>query len=708
MNPAAWLVLSPAGSALSAGPASASPEAAHGAAMADIVPDKDFARRIPAMPQADDEEPLESLEDFERRIAESLERENGPDDPAIAASLEPLDSFAGQPLLSLGPDAEADTAEIAYDWAIEGLDLADSQTRASLKGLFDELSALRKGRGKAESRAQVLARLREDALLLERLLASQGWFEAQVSTRLRPAGEGRPLAALLEVEPGLRYVLGETRIAAAETEPPGLIAQALALERGQPIVADRIVAAEARVALVLPRRGYPFAAVGERDIELDPDSGEGVLTLPVDTGPRAVFGAIRSTGRQAFDASHIATIARFRQGEPYDAAKVDDLRQALIATGLFATLSVAPVRSGEAASEGLARADIAVEQQAGPPRTIAASAGYGTGQGLRAEASWTHRNLFPPEGALIASIAAGTKEQSLSASFRRANAGQRDRVFQTTAEVLRRDFAAYQALTGRVAALMSRDSTPLWQKRLTWAAGVQLLATDEEIFDTRRSAERRRTYLVGGLTGQLGFDRSDSLLDPTRGFRLTALVEPEGSLQGGFTPYVRARLDASAYVQPADSLVLAGRARLGTIQGIARNELAPSRRFYAGGGGSVRGFGYQAIGPRVEVANPAFDPADPDEKARPFLYRAIGARSLAEAAVELRYRFGDYGVVAFVDAGQAWESSTPRFTNWRFGAGLGGRIHTDFGPLRVDLATPLNPRRGDGWLTVLVSIGQAF
>lgn len=670
-----------------------------------IMADETFEQRVPALPSPEDEASLESLDDFERRVSESLQQSATPED---TAPLEPLGSFAAQPLLALDPAVEENGAGIAYGWEIEGLAEADGQARTSLSGLFESLSALRKGRGRADSRAQVLARQREDALLLERLLASEGWFEARVSTRLRPPREGGPLIAQLTVEPGPRYSLAEARVVAAPTEPPGLIADALALEPGQPIVADRILAAEARVALVLPRRGYPFATVGERDVELDPDSATGVLTLPVETGPRALFGEIRSSGRQAFDAAHIATIARFRKGDPYDAARVDDLRQALVATGLFATLAVAPVRTGEVAGEGLEYAAIAVEQQAGPPRTIAASAGYGTGEGLRAEASWTHRNLFPPEGALIASIAAGTKAQALSASFRRANAGQRDRVFQATAEVSRRDYAAYQALTGRVAALMSRESTPLWQKRLTWAAGAQVLATDEEIFDTRRSLETRRTYLVGGLTGQLGLDRTDSLLDPTRGFRLTALVEPEGSLQGGFTPYVRARLDASAYLRPVDGWVLAGRARIGTIQGIARNDLAPSRRFYAGGGGSVRGFGYQAIGPRVEVPNPRFDPADPEEKDQPFLYRAIGARSLAEAAVELRYRFGDYGVVAFVDGGQAWESSTPRLTDWRFGAGLGGRLYTDFGPLRVDLATPINPRRGDGWLTVLVSIGQAF
>ncbi|MBU2342309.1 MAG: BamA/TamA family outer membrane protein, partial [Alphaproteobacteria bacterium] len=218
----------------------------------------------------------------------------------------------------------------------------------------------------------------------------------------------------------------------------------------------------------------------------------------------------------------------------------------------------------------------------------------------------------------------------------------------------------------------------------------------------------RRTFFIGGLTGQLGVDRTDSLLDATEGFRVTALVEPEGSLQDGFTPYVRARLDASAYFSATDAIVLAGRVRVGTIQGIDRFDLAPSRRFYAGGGGSVRGFGFQNLGPKVELPNPDFDPTDPEDETDPTIFRPIGGRSLNEAAVEARYRFGNFGVVGFVDVGQVYESSVPDFSDLRFGAGIGGRYYTNFGPLRVDLAMPLDRQPGENKFAVYVSIGQAF
>jgi translocation and assembly module TamA len=126
------------------------------------------------------------------------------------------------------------------------------------------------------------------------------------------------------------------------------------------------------------------------------------------------------------------------------------------------------------------------------------------------------------------------------------------------------------------------------------------------------------------------------------------------------------------------------------INGAERAQIAPSRRFYGGGGGSVRGFGFQELGPK--------DPGN----------RPIGGRSLVEAAAEVRYRFGNYGIVGFLDGGQVYTSSLPGFTDWRFGVGIGGRFYTNFGPMRLDIATPLNRKPGESRLAVYVSIGQAF
>ncbi|WP_239804917.1 autotransporter assembly complex protein TamA [Croceicoccus hydrothermalis] len=708
-----------------------------------IISDEEFAESIPDLDAESDpalDMPLESIAEFERRLAEEqadAEPEMGADaplgDPALAdgdaveeigdapvrdaeltAPLPPISAFEVEPVEFAEGEEDTEVTEVSYEIALNGIDEIDAETDVNIRDMFNDLSALRSDDRTANNVAQVSARLTEDSVLIERILASEGWFGASVETRIDRAdvADGQPLTAVIDVTPGQRYEFADIVIDAEPTTPPDLIRENLPLSIGEPIVATRVQGAEANVAVALPHNGYPFAAVGQRDILLDAETGGGVYTLPVDTGPRAVFGGIETTGDLAFDAEHVAVLARFERGELYDSDMVDDLRQALVATGLFNTVTVEPQRTGEDAGtvEGgpAEYATVLVEQDAGPPRTIAGSAGYGTGQGARVEATWTHRNLFPPEGALIARAIAGTQEQGAGVTFRRSNAGRRDRTFEIAAEALRSDFDAFEALTGRLAARVNYDSTSIWQKPLTYAYGVQLLGTIEEDYDFDLGEVRRRTFGIAGLTGQVGLDSTKSLLDPTSGFRVTALIEPEASVQDSFDTYVRARLAASAYYPATDSIVLAARVAAGTIQGIDRFDLAPSRRFYAGGGGSVRGFGFHELGPKVEVPNPNFDPEDPDETANPFRFRPLGGLSFNELAVEARYRFGNFGVVGFVDAGQVYLDSVPDFSGLRYGVGLGGRFYTNFGPLRLDVAMPIDKQPGESSVAVYVSIGQAF
>ncbi len=708
-----------------------------------IISDEEFNSAIPELDLDDAEldQELESIGDFERRF--DAEEDDGPQDTSneaplklpeladgdlveeisdapirdaeLAKPLTPIDEFqvADVQLAEVTTD-ESNPPELKYDVALTGLDALDDLTDINLAGSFRNLSALEQAGGKAANIAMLAARLTEDKALLAQLLRSEGWYSAEVTTRIDrgETGNGQQLTAVIDVAPGPRYALADIQVQAEPTVPTDLIASNIGLKVGEPIVAARILGAEAQIATVLPQSGYPFAKIEERDILLNPETGEGIYTMPVTIGPRARFGGFEVTGNPAFDADHVAVIARFERGELYDSRELDDLRKAMVATGLFNTVAVSPKRTGESAS-AIAGDDtqfvtMLIKQDAGPQRTIAGSAGYGTGQGFRLEGSWSHRNLFPPEGALTASVVAGTKEQGAGLNFRRANAGQRDRTFEIGLNALRANYDAFEAFTGRLGGLVSYVSTPLWQKRVTYAYGAEAIASVEEEFDPILGRKVDRTYFIGALTGQAGFDTSDDLLNPTSGFRLNALVQPEGSLQGDFSPYVRMVLDGSAYVPFGNSIVLAGRLKMGSIQGASRQSIAPSRRLYAGGGGSVRGFGFQGLGPKVLEPNPNFDPSDPDETAEEFLIRPIGGRSLVEAAAEVRYRFGDYGIVGFVDAGQVYESARPGFSDIRYGVGLGGRFYTNFGPLRLDVATPLGRREGESRVTVYVSIGQAF
>lgn len=621
--------------------------------------------------------------------------------PDIDRPLEPLASFKVEPFdaKSYTKTANAKPAQVRYRYQIDGLDqLSDTApvapvTGKDIIGQFHDLSALEKGDSKAANGAMINARLQEDKKLLAEILDSQGYYDATVqgSIQLPKSDSGDEIMVLLTAQPGPRYELGSIRFDTPPVIPEDLITSAFAPKIGEPIVAGRILAAEANLKVVLPEQGYPFVDLGQRDILLDTKSHKGDYTLPVKPGPRSRFGDIVVSGtKPVFEPAHIEEIARFKKGQLYDSRKIDDLRQALVATGLIGTVSVQAEQTGEAAGDDTQYAQIDVEQEAGPPRTLSALAGYATGEGLKVQGGWTHHNLFPPEGALGVRGTAGTQEQGLGVTFRRSNAGRRDRTAQLAFDVDHNNFNAFEAYTGQLSGSISYDSTPIWQKRLTYSYGFALIATNEQDYDFDIGALRRRTFYVVALPGQVTWDTSDSLLDPTRGFRLSAQVSPETSLGSGAQAYLRTTFQATDYYPVSDALVVAGRARVGMIGGAARTQIAPSRRFYVGGGGSVRGYGYQDVGPK-------------DPEARP-----IGGRSLVEASGEVRYRFGNYGIVGFVDAGQVYTSEVPRFTDWRVGVGVGARFYTNFGPMRLDIATPLDRQPGEARVAVYVSIGQAF
>lgn len=604
------------------------------------------------------------------------------DDPDLNAPLPPLQGYDVQPQQAAAP-AQTEP-EIRYATEIDGL------KQAGVASAFKDLSALENGKGKAANVAMVRARATEDEALILRLLTSRGYFDAAVTTTLKAAPDNNgPVTAKLVAVPGPLYTFDKISIDANPTQPPDLIRNALPLTQGEPIVADNVLAAEASVSVAMQENGYPFAKVGTRDIALDPTDATGDYSLHVDTGDRSRFGGFRSDGKLAFSPKHVGELTRFSRGDLYDNRKVNDLRDALVATGLFRSVSVEPVATDEKAPDGTSYVDLLVHQQAGPVHTLAAEIGYSTGEGFTATGSWQNRNKFPPEGALILTGALGTQEQSLTTTVRRSNAKRRDRTAQLSLTASHDIYDSYEAYAAGLSGSISRVSTPLWQKVWTWSYGFNLEASRESNDLNHNASTVWQNYYYLDLPVKYGYDRSNDLLNPTTGYRLSSQTTPQISLSAGGTN-VSEIFDASYYHPVGAKLVIAMRGRLGTLIGGGLNNVAPSRRLYAGGGGSVRGYGYQALGPVDSSGNPT------------------GGLSLVEASIEARYRVGDIGIVPFIDAGQAYASTTPSFSDLRFGVGIGARLYTNFGPIRIDVATPINRHKGDPIVALYVGIGQSF
>ncbi|WP_443020025.1 autotransporter assembly complex protein TamA [Sphingobium sp. S6] len=552
-------------------------------------------------------------------------------------------------------------------------------------GRFKQLSVLREGEGKPANIAQINRRIKEDSELLERLLRAKGYYAARVRSAISvlPGTEDR-LAVQFDIAAGPRYQLSSVDLPGLNEagEREAKLREAFPVQVGDPVDADAILAGQASLSLALSENGFPFARVDEPEVRIDHEERKGELDIVVTPGAYRTFGSIILNNEKLFSARHVARIARFERGDPYNISDVEDLRGAIVATGLISSVTLTPKDAGDGE-----HVDLAVDVRPAPLRTIAGELGYGTGEGYRAAVSWQHRNLFPPEGAVTLRGVLGTQEQTASFTYRRNNFRERDHVLTGLVSIsnIKRD--AYDARTITLSGALERQTNILFQKKWVWRVGAELIASDEK---DAFSGGNRRTFLIGAVPLSLTYDGSDDLLNPSRGFRLGGRFSPELSFQNGTFGYSRVQIDGSVYQPMTERVVLAARARFGTILGSTVDRIAPSRRFYAGGGASVRGYGYQDIGPRDANNDP------------------IGGKSLAEFSLESRVRFGNFGVVPFIDAGNISTSFLPRFRDLRIGAGLGLRYYSSFGPIRIDVGTPLNPQKGDPLVAVYVSLGQAF
>ncbi|MCW1381245.1 BamA/TamA family outer membrane protein [Novosphingobium sp. KCTC 2891] len=579
--------------------------------------------------------------------------------------------------------------------------------RDAVVARFAGLSSLKALDGNNDNLAQLSRRAREDIDLLQHVLRVYGYYDAQVIQSLagieRPAeGEvrrpidGEKVMVRFDVIPGPLYKLATIDLGdIAQAADAAKLRTAFALNVGDPVNSDRIVEERTHLDTALGENGYAFAKVGSPSLAIDHEPRTGDLSIPVTTGGTYRFGQVTSSLPKYLSSGHIARIARFDRGDLYQRSLVDDLRQAVLATGLVSAVTIDTREAAPPASGQPGTVDVDVTLTKAPQRTIAGLVGYSSGEGFRLEASWEHRNFFPPEGMLRFRGVAGTREQLAGVTFRRNNFLGRDQVLTADLYAQTRDTDAYNARTASFIASFERQTTLIFQKPFVWSAGLEAVATSEIQDSVARAGGARTTYFVAALPLSAQFDGSDSLLDPKKGFRVGLRLSPELSVQDSVrSNYVKAQFDLSGYLPVNDRLVIAGRTRLGTIQGADIAAIAPSRRFYAGGGASVRGYAYQAVGPKDAAGSPS------------------GGRSLSEFSLEARVKTGLVGgavsLVPFIDAGAVGTGTTPGLSNLKVGAGIGVRYETNFGPIRIDLGTPLNPSKGDSRIGVYVALGQAF
>jgi translocation and assembly module TamA len=533
-------------------------------------------------------------------------------------------------------------------------------------------------------------RTEADRQRFETLLRAAGHYAPRIEASFDFAMSPALVRMTVAVGPLYRFgVVEAQRFGRGEPMP---IAATMAMEErglatGRPAESQAVLDSETALRTLFAESGHPLARIAERVAIVRHESQTMDVRIVVDAGPAARFGPVAIRGVERVSERYVRFRLAWRAGEPFDARLLERTRRDLVDTGLFNSVRL---ESADRLDENGAIA-IVVALEERPVRSIGAGVSYASDDGFGVRGLWEHRSIFGGAELFRLRAQASQNLQGVTTDFRSPD------LFATRGLDLvgNIDLARENPVAFRV--LRARGFGGLEYKiRRTLTVGIGL---ESEISRTFRSTLQRRaeggqTYKLFGLPLSARWDTTDDLLDPTRGVRVNIVVTPTTLIGQSSGRYVSTRAAASAYYGLGEKrrTVLAGWGLVGAIAGAPTIDVPSDRRFYAGGGGSVRAFGYQRIAPR-------------DAEGRP-----TGGRSIIAFGTEVRQRILEsWGVGAFVEGGTVSNESVPSFADrLSIGGGLGVIYYTPIGPLRADVAFPFNRRPGDGRLQFYINIGQSF
>ncbi len=541
-------------------------------------------------------------------------------------------------------------------------------------------------------------RARDDQARLQTALNSYGYYDGKISIHVagRPLDDPNLPAALdaatgpvevaVGVEPGPLFHLRRVTL---DGQPTPAAREALKLKPGDSAIAADVLAAQGRMLQAMRDNGHALAKVDTPVATLEPGAHALDVSYDVKPGPRVDLGPITVTGLERVDESYVRRRLLVHQGEQFNPERIEKAREDLAQTGVFSTVRIQAPDHLDPAGQ----LPLAVEVIERPRHVVAVNAAYSTDLGFTAGVTWSHRNLFGQAerldlGAAVTQLGGSASQgagYNVTAVLTKPDLFVRDQDLIFNLQGIKENLEAYDRTAALGGVTLRRKLSEVW----TVSAGLQ--AQQSRV--TQERVTRDYTLLQGPLAVTYNSTGIKDLLDPTHGIKASATITPTASLGQNGANFAILFATGSTYFdlgEPGRS-VLALRATLATVQGASTFELPPDQRLYAGGSATVRGYKYQSIGPKFPDGKP------------------IGGTSLAAYTVEFRQRILEsFGAAVFVDAGQVSNQSSPLSGQLRAGAGVGARYYSPIGPIRLDVAVPLNKQRGDDTFELYIGIGQAF
>lgn len=553
--------------------------------------------------------------------------------------------------------------------------------------------------------AGLIARAQADYTRILAALYNQGHYGGAISILVdgREASElqvGEALSTTpqinITVDAASPYVFGDATVENAapptldekdQIDPPSSIG----FEAQAPAKAGTVKRAELLSIEAWRQQGYALADIKDQQVTaVHPDNRLDVR-MTVEPGPQAFYGNIDVTGTNRMDPLFTARQTGLIPGNEYDP---DDIKRALKRIERLGVFSVTKIDEADALDEnGQLPLTMTVEER--KLRRIGVGATYSNFDGFGAETYWLHRNLFgrAERLRLDASVGGvGTTNEVGELTYKFGADFTKPGVFNPDIDFNLKLYAQRDTDDDNLTETIGGANATLryfFSDEITLEGGGFIETSRFQ--NVAQSVDRR--FSVFGALAKATFDNRDDKLDPTKGIFFTVDARPFYEREFGNTG-VRIETEARTYLSldAEDRFILAGRLALGSVTGPTPAQTPDNMLFYAGGGGSVRGYGFKNIA--IE---------QPDGTKR-------GGQSKIEVSAEIRAKItGNFGAVAFVDAGSVSDGSL--FSNaddWKVGAGLGVRYNTGLGPLRLDVGVPLNADENDPAFGIYAGIGQAF
>ncbi len=592
------------------------------------------------------------------------------------------------------------TVAFTIQQATGTLALSQEEHDSLLKGLQEVSQLVARQASIPQSALALERRTRSDIDIATKFMHSQGYYNAYISYTI--AFRTEPAQVHITVEPRQCFTVQNSHIdyiSPTQTPMPEqgqmLLAKApkslvgFGLKEDMPAHAANILDAVAAVTTWLQEHGFPFATMRTTRYEIYPSKHIVTPLLHVDTGPFCYFGNIAVQGAPNVDMSYLQKLMPWQQGTVWRASELPEYVTALQRTGLFSEIIVTPADPKDIHDATL---PISVRLREGPDQQLSTGVKYATDDGFGVQGRWLHRNLFGSAETLSFTALLSQEEKSLTANFAKPSFFNKDQQLVLSSSIM--DYTSDGYDMQSVGANVGIERT--FSRR--WWGGIQTslqsgLLKEEDVWED--------FYLLG-IPLSIRYNNTDDILNPQNGIRFQTTVAPWfGEYHKNLFALGKAQAELSGYYAPctlpngtsSDWLILAARARLGTILSSENIEDIPaSLRFYTGGGGSVRGYDFQRIGPTNADGDPQ------------------GGLSSLDVNAEVRFKVTDYlGFVPFIDGGMVYENTVPDLVEeLRWSAGLGFRYYSPVGPLRLDIAMPINPSDGQRDVFVYMSIGQSF